>query len=48
MRHSQTKAALLAGKRFAKKIFSEQTEPLLPASGISAAEFSHFRKQGLT
>jgi len=47
-RHSKTSAAQLAGREFAKKIFSEQPEPLLPASTISAAGLSRFWMQGLT
>lgn len=47
-RHIKTSAAQLVGRQFAKKIFSEQPEPLLPASNISAAELSRFWMQGLT
>ena len=46
-RHIKTSAAQLVGRQFAKKIFSEQPEPLLPASTISAAELSRFWMQGL-
>ena len=47
-RHIKTSAAQLVGRQFAKKIFSEQPEPLLPASTTSAAELSRFWMQGLT
>ena len=46
-RHIKTSAAQLVGRQFAKKIFSEQPEPLLPASDISASELSRFWMQGL-
>lgn len=46
-RHSKTSAAQMAGRQFAQKIFSEQPEPLLPASINSAAELSRFWMQGL-
>ncbi|WP_245006720.1 FAD-dependent monooxygenase [Erwinia persicina] len=46
-RHIKTSAAQWVGRQFAKKIFSEQPEPLLPASTISAAELSRFWMQGL-
>lgn len=47
-RHIKTSAAQLVGRQFARKIFSEQPEPLLPASTTSAAELSRFWMQGLT
>ncbi|WP_241522922.1 FAD-dependent monooxygenase [Chimaeribacter arupi] len=47
-RHIKTSAAQLVGRQFAEKIFSEQPEPLLPASTISTAELSRFWMQGLT
>ncbi len=47
-RHTKTSAAQRVGRQFAKKIFSEQPEPLLPASNISVAELSRFWMQGLT
>lgn len=47
LRHSKTSAAQMAGRQFAQKIFSEQPEPLLPASINSAAELSRFWMQGL-
>ncbi len=47
-RHIKTSAAQLIGRQFAKKIFSEQPEPLMPATNISAAELSRFWMQGLT
>jgi len=47
-RHIKTSAAQMVGRQFAKKIFSERAEPLLPASTISAAELSRFWMQGLT
>lgn len=47
-RHIKTSAAQLVGRQFAKKIFCEQPEPLLPTSAISAAELSRFWMQGLT
>ncbi|MGD8163078.1 FAD-dependent monooxygenase [Pantoea sp. FN0307] len=46
-RHIKTSAAQLVGRQFAQKIFSEQPEPLLPASINSAAELSRFWMQGL-
>ena len=48
LRHIKTSAAQLVGRQFARKIFSEQPEPLLPASTISATELSRFWMQGLT
>ncbi|WP_313653651.1 FAD-dependent monooxygenase [Pantoea sp.] len=48
LRHSKTSAAQLTGRQFADKIFSEQPEPLLPATNISTAELSRFWMQGLT
>lgn len=47
-RHIKTSSAQRIGREFAKKIFSDQPEPLLPASNISAAELSRFWMQGLT
>jgi len=46
-RHSKTAAAQLVGRQLAKKIFSEQPEPLLPASTVSVAQLSQFWMQGL-
>ena len=46
-RNSKTSAAQMVGRQLAKKIFTEQPEPLLPASNISAAELSRFWMQGL-
>ena len=47
-RQSKTSAAQWVGRQVAKKVFSEQPEPLLPASTLSAAELSRFWMQGLT
>jgi FAD-dependent urate hydroxylase len=47
-RHIKTSTAQQVGRQLAKKFFSEQPEPLLPASHISAAELSRFWMQGLT
>jgi 2-polyprenyl-6-methoxyphenol hydroxylase-like FAD-dependent oxidoreductase len=46
-RNVKTSAAQLVGRQVAKKIFSEQPEPLLLASHISATELSQFWMQGL-
>ncbi|WP_058973283.1 FAD-dependent monooxygenase [Type-D symbiont of Plautia stali] len=47
-RHIKTSSAQKVGREFATKIFSEQPEPLLPTSNISAVELSRFWMQGLT
>lgn len=46
-RQAKTTAAQLVGRQIAKKIFSAQPEPLLPATAMSAAELSQFWMQGL-
>lgn len=46
-RQAKTAAAQTVGRQVAKKIFSGQSEPLLPATAMSAVELSQFWMQGL-
>lgn len=48
LRNAKTSSAQLVGRQLAQKIFSEQPEPLLPASHISVTELSQLWMRGLT
>ncbi|MBC3767880.1 FAD-dependent oxidoreductase [Neptunicella marina] len=46
-RNAKTSAAQLVGRQLANQIFSQQPEPRLPSSHISASDLSQFWMQGL-